>query len=107
MTNPSDSKHVPGIAEGIRVASRSRLGLFALIGFHIVICCVSLVRVADWQSDMLYDAARLHYALGAVLAFSAVSLLFVFARFSFGYFIGFNLFTMLLGFIWLNNFSKF
>jgi hypothetical protein len=31
----------------------------------------------------------------------------VFARFSFGYFLGFNLFTMMLGFIWLNCFSKF
>src|SRR6185369_17781172 len=28
-------------------------------------------------------------------------------RFSFGYFIGFSLFTMVLGFIWLNTFSKF
>ena len=45
--------------------------------------------------------------LVAVLAFSTVSLLFVFARFSFGYFIGFSLFTMVLGFIWLNSFSKF
>ena len=41
------------------------------------------------------------------LAFSTVSLLFIFARFSFGYFIGFSLFTMVLGFIWLNTFSKF
>jgi len=56
---------------------------------------------------MLYDAARLHYAIAAVLAFSTVSLLFVFTRFSFGYLIGFSLFTMILGFIWLNNFSKF
>lgn len=56
---------------------------------------------------MLYDANRLIYALVAVLAFSTISLLFVFARFSFGYFIGFNLFSMVLGFIWLNSFSKF
>ena len=48
-----------------------------------------------------------HYAIAAVLAFSTVSLLFIFARFSFGYFIGFSLFTMVLGFIWLNTFSKF
>ena len=56
---------------------------------------------------MLYDAERLPYALVAITAFSIVSLLFIFARFSFGYIIGFSLFTMLLGFIWLNSFSKF
>jgi hypothetical protein len=91
----------------IRLASDSRFGLCALICLHIVICCTSLAQVAYWQSYMLYDAARLYYAVAAVLAFATVSLLFIFARFSFGYFIGFSLFTMVLGFIWLNSFSKF
>jgi len=63
--------------------------------------------MASFQPYVLYDADRLGYALVAVLAFSIISLLFVLARFSFGYFIGFNLFTMMLGFIWLNCFSKF
>jgi hypothetical protein len=93
--------------ERIRLASGSRLTLFALICLHIVICCTSLAQVAHWQSYMLYDPDRLHYAIAAVLAFSAVALLFVFARFSFGYFIGFSLFNMVLGFLWLNTFSKF
>ena len=93
--------------ERIRLASGSRFGLFVLVCLHIIICCTSLVQVAHWQSYMLYDAARLTYAIAAVLAFSTVSLLFIFARFSFGYFIGFSLFTMVLGFIWLNTFSKF
>ena len=93
--------------ERIRLAAGSRLGLFALICFHIVICCTSLIEVAHWQSYMLYDPARLSYAVVAVLAFSSLSLLFVFVQFSFGYFIGFSLFTMVLGFIWLNTFSKF
>jgi hypothetical protein len=91
----------------IRLASDSRFSLCALICLHIVICCTSLAQVAYWQSYMLYDAARLYYAVAAVLAFATVSLLFIFARFSFGYFIGFSLFTMVLGFIWLNTFSKF
>ena len=91
----------------IRLASDSRFGLCVLICLHIVICCTSLAQVAYWQSYMLYDAARLYYAVAAVLAFSTVSLFFIFARFSFGYFIGFSLFTMVLGFIWLNTFSKF
>lgn len=42
-----------------------------------------------------------------MLAFSIIALPFVFARFSFGYFVGFNLYSMLLGFIWLNCFSQF
>lgn len=93
--------------ERIRLASGSRFGLYVLVSLHIVICCTSLAQVAHWQSYMLYDPARLTYAIAAVLAFSTVSLLFIFARFSFGYFIGFSLFTMVLGFIWLNTFSKF
>jgi hypothetical protein len=107
MVNPSISKRAPDVIKRIRFAIGSRPGLFVLIGFHVIISCVSLVRVADYQSYMLYDAGRLQYALVAVLAFSTISLFFVFGRFSFGYFVGFNLFTMVLGFVWLNCFSKF
>ncbi|WP_456627940.1 hypothetical protein [Bradyrhizobium sp. URHC0002] len=56
---------------------------------------------------MLYEAPLVNYAAAAVAAFSTVSLFFIFGRFSFGYFVGFSLFSMILGFIWLNNFSKF
>jgi hypothetical protein len=107
MMHSSESRRAPGIVERIRQTSGSRFGLFALVGLHIVICCISLTQVAHWQSYMMYDAARLYYAIAAVLAFSTVSLLFVYSRFSFGYFIGFSLFSMILGFIWLNTFSKF
>jgi hypothetical protein len=107
MMTPSDSRRAPDIMERIRLPLGSRLGLFALICLGVVINCASLVQVAFYQTYMQYDADRLAYALAAVTAFSVVSLLFVFARFSFGYFVGFSLFTMLLGFIWLNSFSKF
>ena len=107
MMNPAFGKRALDIMEQVRLALGSRLGLFALICFHIVVCCASLVRAADYQSYMLYDANRLGYAIVAVAAFSIVAVLLVFARFSFGYVIGFNLFTLLLGFIWLNSFSKF
>jgi hypothetical protein len=105
--NPSDSKRATHVAERIPAASGSRPVLLALIGLHIIICCVSLIQVADHQWNVSFDAGRLQYALAAVMVFSVVALLFVFARFSFGYFVGFNLFTMLFGFIWLNCFSKF
>ena len=36
-----------------------------------------------------------------------VALLFVIARFSFGYFVGFYLYTMVLGFLWIVNFTKY
>lgn len=106
MMIPSDRRRAPDIMQRIRLALGSRIGLFVLICLTIVVSCASLVQAAYLQSHMLYDAGRLPYALAALMAFSMVSLLFVFARFSFGYFIGFSLFTVVLGFIWLNSFSK-
>lgn len=93
--------------ERLRLATDSRLSRGALICLHIVICCISLGQVAHWQSNIVYDVDHLYQAIAAVLAFSSVSVLFVVTPFSIGYFIGFSLFTMVLGFIWLNTFSKF
>ena len=107
MMHSSESRRAPDIMERIRLASGSRFSLYLLVSLHIVIFCASLIQVAQWQSYMLYDAARVHYAIAAVGAFSTVSLFFIFARFSFGYFIGFSLFSMILGFIWLSSFSKY
>lgn len=59
------------------------------------------------EAYILYDATRLCYAIAAVAAFALVSPLFVFARFSFGYFTGFYFYTMILGYLWLNCFSQF
>ena len=107
MMHSSENKRAPEIMQRIRQVSGSRIGLCVLVCVQILTCCISLAQVAHWQSYMLYDAARLDYAIAAVLAFSTVSVLFIFARFSFGYFVGFSLFTMVLGFIWLSTFSKF
>jgi hypothetical protein len=107
MMHSSKSRHAPEIMERIRLASGSRFSLYVLVCLHIVICCTSLVQVARWQSYMLYDAALVNYAIAAAGAFSIVSLFFIYGRFSFGYFIGFGLFSMILGFIWLTTFSKF
>jgi hypothetical protein len=107
MMNPSDNRRAPGIMEGVHLPRASRLGLFILIFLGVVISCASLIPAAHYQAYMQYGADRLPYALVAVAAFSIVSLLFVFVPFSFGYFIGFSLFMMVLGFIWLNSFSKF
>ncbi len=47
----------------------------------------------------------MHGAVAVVVAFALVSSLFAFAGFSFGYLIGFYLYTMVLGYLWLNCFS--
>ncbi len=91
------------------------LGLALLIGFHIAICCVSLVYISLFKRPdyftasyfhIFYDPAHLHVALIAVAGFALVSLLFTFARFSFGYFTGFYLYSMLLSYLWMNCFSS-
>jgi hypothetical protein len=93
---------------------KQRIGLGALICGHIVLCCVSLFYVAHFQHPnafqpaqyhMLYNPARLYLAAIAVACFAPVSLLFVYSRFSFGYFAGFGFYTMIAGYLWLNCFS--
>jgi hypothetical protein len=86
---------------------RINLALLFLLCLHTILCCASLIKVADYQDYMLYDPARFYAAAAVVAMFSLLSLLFVLARFSFGYFVGFYLYTMLLGFLWLEQFSKF
>jgi hypothetical protein len=100
---------------------REHFGLGALIGVHIVACCISLVAVAyhrifddleldkfDLKPDkfhIYFDPSRWYVAVAAVAVFAVVALLFIRARFSFGYFVGFYFFTMVLGYLWLNCFS--
>ncbi|MDB5583171.1 MAG: hypothetical protein JWR80_8347 [Bradyrhizobium sp.] len=84
-----------------------RLRLAILILFHTVVCCVSLVYVAQYEFmfHIFYDPARLAGAITVVAAFALVSYLFIIADFSFGYFLGFYFYTMVLGYLWLNCFS--
>jgi hypothetical protein len=96
------------IAERIRIA--------CLMFLHTVICCSSLVYLADGKFQVsfnpatfhiFYDAAGLPNALTAVAAFALVSVAFCFARFSFGYVVGFYFYTMISGYLWLNCFTDF
>jgi hypothetical protein len=86
-----------------------RLRLAFLICLHVALSCVSLVYVAEIHTGfhILYDPSRLYGAIAAVIAFAAVAWLFTFADFSFGYLVGFYLYTMVLGYLWLNCFSDF
>jgi hypothetical protein len=90
------------------------LGLAFLIVFHIAVCCVSLVCAASHQLPLaftpstfhiFFDPERWYVAVIAVAAFALISPVFIFSRFSFGYFVGFYFFTMILGYLWLNSFT--
>jgi hypothetical protein len=101
------------MADGRRLSRESIIAAI-LILVYIITCCVSLVLCARFDLPgsfdpktfhILYDPARLYDAIIVVAAFTFVSLLFLFADFSFGYFVGFYLYTMVLGYLWLNCFS--
>jgi hypothetical protein len=91
-----------------------RLVLAFLLCLHIVICCVSLAYVAGYRYPyaffprafhIFYDPDRLYLAALVIAAFALVALLFTLARFSFGYLVGFNFYTMVVGYLWLNCFT--
>jgi hypothetical protein len=90
--------------------SQTRFGLPFLICCHIVICCVSLIYVAGFYAYLqiiMFDKTRLFLAVPIVAGFAIVSFLFIIARFSFGYFLGFYFYTLVLGYLWLAEFSRF
>ena len=85
-----------------------RLTLIALNCIHIAVCCLSLVCVATAYPEfhISYHPSGLFDAVITILAVAAISLLFALARFSFGYFVGFYFYTMILGYLWINRFSE-
>jgi hypothetical protein len=84
-----------------------RPGLIPLLCLHIVTCCVSLVCVAiSYANVVVFDYNYLFAASLIVASFSVVAILFTIAQFSFGYFLGFYFYTMILGYLWLVEFSQ-
>jgi hypothetical protein len=101
------SSNIPNFAS---LRSRTQVGLTFLICCHIVICCVSLIFVAEFYAYLqiiMFDKTRFFLAAPIVAGFAVVSLLFTFGRFSFGYFLGFYFYTLVLGYLWLAEFSGF
>jgi hypothetical protein len=88
-------------------ANSERRGLAFLICVHIAVCCISLAYVSQYHNafHIFYDPTRLYAAVIAVAAFALVSYPFARVDFSFGYFVGFYFYTMVLGYLWLNCFS--
>jgi hypothetical protein len=87
-----------------------RSALALLLGFHVVVCCVSLTQVAYfYQSPAIiaFSIARIAPAILIAAPFALTAVLFAVSRFSFGYFLGFCLYTVILGYLWLVEFSVF
>lgn len=86
---------------------RYDLGLGLLLCLHIAACCWSLVYATEsFQGIVDFDRAHLQFALLIVAPFAIVSILFAISRFSFGYLLGFYFYTMILGYLWLIEFSQ-
>ncbi|MDI1266930.1 MAG: hypothetical protein PS018_27065 [bacterium] len=96
-------------ADGDAPLRRQQFALAILIGAFIFVACLSFRMAYPYYREyyFLYDGARLPYALATVAAFAAIAPAFLYARFSFGYLTSFYFYAMVLGFLWLNTFSKF
>jgi hypothetical protein len=90
-----------------KIPTRTSLGL--LVGLHVVACCISLAYLSHSYGfyHIYYDPALVSGAIVTIAAYATLSYLFLKAPFSFGYFLGFNFYTMVLGYLWLNCFSRF
>lgn len=93
---------------------RERVSLGLLACIHVVICLVSLITIAYYRYPVafdpytfhiFFDVSRLPVAVLTAGAFAFLVAPFVFARFSFGYFVAFYSYTMVLSYLWLNNFT--
>jgi hypothetical protein len=101
------------LAVAERAEAPAAIGL--LIFLVAAVFCLSFVLISlrgtpDYPNaasfHLFFDPAFLLRAIVATAAFTMIAgIPFLLAHFSFGYLIGFYLYTMLLGFIWLNCFS--
>ena len=94
------------------VIARARASgwLAVLVLLHVVACCLSLVYVAEYYRYLNiigFDKARILDTAALIAPCVLVSSGFVFSRFSFGYFIGFYLYSLVLGYLWIAPFSPF
>lgn len=96
-----------GIIQNLRLQLDSKAALTVLVLLHSAVACLSLIKAAAFEPYIHFSVERLSIAVAVAVAFSVVSLLFAAARFSFGYFIGFYFYTMILGFLWIDVFSEY
>ncbi|MGF6311223.1 hypothetical protein ABIB82_005311 [Bradyrhizobium sp. i1.8.4] len=85
---------------------QAKLALLAYA--HVAVCCASLycIIVTDTFPGIIgFDKSHLPSAIMNVLVFSPIVFLFAICRFSFGYLVGFYFYIMVLGYLWLIEFS--
>ena len=95
-------------APATSVPSPVRLKLALVMVLHIAGLCLTFVYVTQYYGlygIFRFDAKELLPALLNAAPLVLASFVFVIARFSFGYVIGFYLYTMALGYLWLAKFS--
>lgn len=93
---------------GIFAWSRADLLRAALLVCFFGPFFVSLATITKFavNFNVRYHGVLNANAAIALLLTASISSAFQFARFSFGYFVGFYLFTMMAGYFWLNRFSE-
>jgi hypothetical protein len=81
--------------------------LYFLLALFLLVNCVSLATVGYLFTDYHFGIGTSHLfnAIVATLIAAGLIPLFVLARFSFGYLVGFSLYGMVAGFIWISYFS--
>jgi hypothetical protein len=92
----------------LKAPTHRETALLALVYLHVAACCVSLFYVTYYYSGyhiLKYDPAQLLPALLTVAPLAASAFVFALAPFSFGYFLGFGFYTMILGYLWLSRSS--
>ena len=89
----------------INASRNERLGPVFLIYLHVAACFVSMVYVVQYYGPLMRlnaeNGDRFLPAALNVAPLALFSILFALCRFSFGYFVGFYFFTMLMGYLWL------
>ena len=101
MTARSESLDTPA-------STRVRLVLLLLVGLHVLIACVSLFYITQYYAGyelFKFDAARVYPAVLNVAPLALCAVLFALSQFSFGYFLGFYLYSMALAYLWIAKFS--
>ncbi len=83
-----------------------RPGFILLLCAHVVASCVSLSYAMDsFPGVVTFNKSHLFLASLSASSFAWLLVLFAASEFSFGYFIGFYFYTMILGYLWSVNFS--
>jgi hypothetical protein len=79
----------------------------ALLPVFLVVLYYSLTKIAEWEPayHIGFDPDQPATAAGVFLLSIAVGGIFYFARFNFGYLVGFYLFASMAAFFWINAFN--